>query len=229
VKDKVPPELFSKPYTNPVSGNPQAVRNNLREAFKLLRAAGYEVKNTKLVNSKTGQPLTVELLIVQPTFERVMLIYKSYLARLGITVSVRLVDSAQYENRLRQWDFDITVASWGESLSPGNEQRGYWGSNAADRPGSRNLIGIKNPAVDTLIERVIYAKDRAELVAATHALDRVLLWNFYVVPQWSYPFQRTVRWDRFDRPNTMPKYGNAAFPSIWWWDKDKAAKVPQRS
>ena len=229
VKDKVPPELFSEPYTNPVSGSSGAVRSNLREAIKLLRAAGYEVKNTKLVNSKTGKPLTVELLIVQPTFERVMLIYKSYLERLGITVSVRLVDSAQYENRLRQWDFDITVASWDELLSPGNEQRGFWGSAAADRPGSRNLVGIKNPAVDALIERVIYAKDRAELVAATHALDRVLLWNFYVVPQWSYPFQRTVRWDRFGRPSTMPKYGNAAFPNIWWWDKDKAAKAPQRS
>jgi len=144
-------------------------------------------------------------------------------------VSVRLVDSAQYENRLRQWDFDITVASWGESLSPGNEQRGYWGSSAADRPGSRNVIGIKNPAVDALIERVIYAKDRAELVAATHALDRVLLWNDYVVPQWSYPFQRTVRWDRFGRPKNMPKYGSAAFPTIWWWDEEKAAKLPKRS
>ena len=229
VKDKVPPELFSKPYTNPVAGNQRAVRNNLREALKLLRAAGYEVKNTKLVNSKTGQPLTVELLIVQPNFERVMLFYKPYLERLGIAASVRLVDSAQYENRLRQWDFDITVASWGESLSPGNEQRGYWGSAAADRPGSRNVIGIKNPAVDAMIERVIYAKDRAELVAATHALDRVLLWNDYVVPQWSYPFQRTARWDRFGRPDNMPKYGSAAFPTIWWWDKDKAAKTPQRS
>ncbi len=229
VKDKVPPELFSKPYTNPTGGNQQAVRNNLREALKLLREAGYEVKNTKLVNGKTGEPLQVEMLIVQPAFERVMLFYKSYLQRLGIGVSVRLVDSAQYENRLRQWDFDITVASWGESLSPGNEQRGYWGSKAADQPGSRNLVGIKNPAVDTLIERIVYAKNRAELVAATHALDRVLLWNNYVVPQWSYPFQRTARWDRFGHPDKMPEYGSAAFPTIWWWDKEKAAKAPRRS
>jgi microcin C transport system substrate-binding protein len=229
VKDKVPPDMFSKPYINPIGGNPQAVRNNLREALKLLREAGYEVKNTKLVNAKTGEPMRVELLIVQPNFERVMLFYKSYLARLGIAVSVRLVDSAQYENRLRQWDFDIINATWFESLSPGNEQRGFWGSAAADRPGSRNLVGIKNPAVDALIKRVIYAKDRAELVAATHALDRVLLWNFYVVPQWSYPYQRTARWDRFGHPDNLPKYGAATFPDIWWWDKEKAAKVPQRS
>jgi microcin C transport system substrate-binding protein len=228
VKDKVPPDMFSKPYINPIGGNPQAVRNNLREALKLLREAGYEVKNTKLVNAKTGEPMRVELLIVQPNFERVMLFYKSYLARLGIAVSVRLVDSAQYENRLRQWDFDIINATWFESLSPGNEQRGFWGSAAADRPGSRNLVGIKNPAVDALIKRVIYAKDRAELVAATHALDRVLLWNFYVVPQWSYPYQRTARWDRFGHPDNLPKYGAATFPDIWWWDKEKAAKVPQR-
>jgi microcin C transport system substrate-binding protein len=229
VKDKVPPDLFSMPYINPIAGSPQAVRDNLREALKLLREAGYEVQNTKLVNAKTGEPMRVEMLIVQPNFERVMLFYKTYLARLGIAVSVRLVDSAQYENRLRQWDFDIINASWFESLSPGNEQRGFWGSAAADRPGSRNLIGIKNPAVDALVERVIYAKDRAELVAATHALDRVLLWNFYVVPQWSYPYQRTARWDRFGHPDNLPKYGAATFPDIWWWDKEKAAKVPQRS
>ena len=120
-----------------------------------------------------------------------MLFYKPSLERLGITVTVRTVDDAQYENRLRSWDFDIITAVWGQSLSPGNEQRGFWGSQAADQAGSRNLVGIKNPAVDALIERVIFAKDRAELVAATKALDRVLLWNHYVVPQWTYGKVRT--------------------------------------
>ena len=129
-----------------------------------------------------------------------------------MTVNVRIVDAAQYENRLRQWDYDIIVASWGQSLSPGNEQRDFWGSQAADQPGSRNLIGIKNPAVDTLIERVIFAKNRDDLVAATKALDRVLLWNFYVVPQWTYGKQRTARWDRFGRPRHMPKYGSRGVP-----------------
>jgi len=229
VHDKVPPELFTQAYTNPIGGNPQNLRNNLRESLRLLREAGYEVKDTKLVNAKTNEQLTVELLVFQPAFERVMLFYKPSLERLGIAVSVRTVDASQYENRLRQWGFDIIIASWGQSLSPGNEQRGYWSSQAADIPGSQNLVGIKNPAIDTLIERVIFAKSRDELVAATHALDRVLLWNHYLVPQWTYGKQRTARWDRFGRPDNMPKYGAAAFPTIWWWDADKAAKVPQRS
>jgi microcin C transport system substrate-binding protein len=229
VKDQVPAELFTKPYTNPVGGNPQAVRNNLREALKLFREAGYEIKNTKLVNAKTGEPFSVEFLVEDPATERFVLFYRPSLQRIGMRADVRVVDSAQYENRLRQWDFDITTASWGESLSPGNEQRGYWGSAAADQPGSRNLVGIKNPAVDKMIERIIYATDRDDLVAATKALDRVLLWNFYVVPQWTYGKVRTARWDRFGHPQNMPKYGLSAFPTIWWWDKDKAAKVPQRS
>ena len=146
-----------------------------------------------------------------------------------MTLTVRLVDDAQYQNRLRSWDFDMIIASWGESLSPGNEQRNFWGSAAADQPGSRNYIGIKNPAVDTLIDRVIFAKSRAELVASTRALDRVLLWNHYVVPQWTYSKARTARWDRFGRPDEMPKYGADAFPTIWWWDADKAAKLRARS
>jgi microcin C transport system substrate-binding protein len=228
VRDQVPPEVFTKPYANPQGGDPQKVRNNLREALKLFREAGYVIRNTRLVDAKTGEPYSVEFLADDPTIERLVLFYKPSLNRIGMEASVRVVDSAQYENRLRQWDFDIVTASWGESLSPGNEQRGFWGSRAADEPGSRNVVGIKNPAVDKLIDRIIYAKDRDELVAATHALDRVLLWNFYVVPQWSYGKQRTARWDRFGRPQAMPKYGLAAFPSIWWWDEAKAAKAPRR-
>jgi microcin C transport system substrate-binding protein len=229
VRADVPPEVFTTPYANPVNGKPDAVRNNLREALKLLHDAGYEVQNTKLVNTKTGQPYSVEFLIGEPAFQRVVLFYKPALERLGITVEVRLVDPAQYENRLRQWDFDIVVGSWGESLSPGNEQRGFWGSQAADQPGSRNLVGIKDKAIDALIDRVIYAKNREELVAATHALDRVLLAHHYVVPQWYSGAQRTARWDRFSHPEMMPKYGGAAFPTVWWWDAAKAAKTPSRS
>ena len=154
--------------------------------------------------------------------------YKPSLERLGITVSVRTVDEAQYENRLRSWDFDIITYAWGESLLPGNEQRGYWGSQAADQPGSENVIGIKNPAVDAMIEQVVFAKNRDDLVAATKALDRVLLWNHYVVPQWTYNKLRTARWDRFGHPNPLPKYGMSAFPTLWWWDADKAAKAGSR-
>ncbi len=229
VRDKVPADLFTKPYTNPVGGNQQANRDNLRDALALFRDAGYEIRNTKLVNTKTGEPFAFEFLVDDPSTERFVLFYKPSLERVGMAVSVRVVDSAQYENRLRQWDFDIIVASWGQSLSPGNEQRDFWSSAAADQPGSRNLIGIKNSAIDGLIERVIFAKDRDDLVAATKALDRALLWNFYVVPQWTYGKQRTARWDRFGYPETMPKYGAAAFPTVWWWDAAKAAKVPQRS
>jgi microcin C transport system substrate-binding protein len=230
VRDQaMPPELFSKPYTNPTFSNPQQDRDNFREALKLFRAAGYEIRNTRLVDAKTGEPYAVEFLLVEQAFQRIVLDYQRSLHRIGMTATVRLIDSAQYENRLRQWDYDIVVASWPESLSPGNEQRNYWSSAAADRPGSQNLIGIKNPAVDKLINRVVFAKDRTGLVAATHALDRVLLWNFYVVPQWYYPYVRTARWDRFDHPADMPKYGGAAFPTVWWWDAAKAAKLPQRS
>ncbi|MGY3237680.1 microcin C transport system substrate-binding protein [Bradyrhizobium sp. USDA 4448] len=229
LRAEIPPEVFTTPYTNPVGGSPEAVRENLREALRLLKEAGYEVRDRKLIEVKTGTQLSLELLAQDPAFERVMLFYKPSLERLGIAVSVRTIDPTQYENRLREWDFDIVVASWGESLSPGNEQRESWGSKAADMSGSRNVVGIKNPAIDKLIDRVIFAKDRAELVAATKALDRVLLWNHYVVPQWNYPKLRTARWDRFGRPAEMPKYGQSAFPFIWWYDADKAARIAKKS
>jgi microcin C transport system substrate-binding protein len=229
VRDKVPPELFTTPYTNPVNGNPEAVRANLREAIRLFKEAGYEFRDRQLVNAKTGEPFSVEFLAEDPSFERVFLFYQPSLDRLGITVTVRTVDEAQYENRLRNWDFDIITNTWGESLSPGNEQRSFWGSQAADQSGSQNVVGIKNPAVDAMIEQVIFAKSRADLVAATKALDRVLLWNDYVVPQWTYGKQRSARWDRFGRPDAMPKYGRSAFPLIWWWDADRAAKTGGRS
>ena len=225
VRDKVPPDVFTKPYTNPVGGSPEATRTNLREGLRLMKEAGYEIRNQKLTNVKTGEPFAVELLAADPTTERIYLFYKPSLERMGVTVAVRTVDEAQYINRLRSWDFDIITATWGESLSPGNEQRGYWGSQAADQPGSRNVIGIKNPAVDAMIDRVIFTKDRAELVAATKALDRVLLWNHYLVPQWTYGKQRTARWDRYGHPETLPEYGASAFPTIWWWDDERAAKV----
>ena len=225
VRDKVPPELFQKAYSNPVSGSPEAVRSNLRQAIRLFKESGYEVRDQQLVNVKTGEPFTVEFLGSDPNFERVSLFYRPSLERVGITVSVRTVDEAQYENRLRNWDFDVIRAGWDTSLSPGNEQRVYWSSQAADQPGSYNLIGIKNPAVDAMIERVVFAANREDLVAATKALDRILLWNHYVVPQWIYGKARSARWDRFGRPDPLPKYGMSAFPAIWWWDADKAART----
>src|SRR5262249_55620621 len=149
---------------------------------------------------------TVEFLLVSPAFERVVLFYKPALERLGIEVTSRVIDSSQYINRTRARDFDVIIGGWGQSLSPGNEQRDFFGSEAADRDASRNYGGIKDPGIDALIERVIFAKDRDELVAATKALDRVLLWHHYVVPGWTIDYARTARWDRFNRPETLPKY-----------------------
>ena len=228
VRDKVPAELFTKEYTNPVGGSAENVRANLREGMRLLKEAGYEVRNQRQVNAKTGEPLSVEILTEEPSIERIILFYKPSLERLGITVTVRTVDDPQYENRLRNWDYDMIVASWPESLSPGNEQRDYWSSQAADTAGSRNYVGIKNPAVDALIDRVIFAKDRTELVTATRALDRVLLWNYYVVPQFTLDKTRTARWDRFNRKDPLPQYGASAFPTVWWWDAEKASRTGTR-
>ncbi|MGH9809479.1 MAG: extracellular solute-binding protein, partial [Terriglobia bacterium] len=228
VRGKVPPEVFTTPYSNPVGGNPAAVRANLREGMSLLKEAAFEVRDQKLVDAE-GKPVTVEILVQDPSAERIALFYKPSLERIGVTASVRIVDDAQYQNRLRSFDFDMIIDQWGESLSPGNEQREFWGSQAADQPGSRNTIGIKNPAVDVLIDKVIFAKDRAVLVAATKALDRVLLWNFYVVPQFTYPFSRYARWDRFSHAEPLPKYGRSGLPSLWWFDSDKAAKIGKRS
>jgi microcin C transport system substrate-binding protein len=228
LRDKVPPEVFTKAYANPIAGTAENMRNNLREGTRLLREAGYEVRDGKQVHARTGEALSVEIL--SPTSdpsgsERIISFYKPALARLGIDVTVRNVDDVQYENRLHNFDFDIMVATWPQSLTPGAEQRDLWSSKAADTQGSRNYVGIKNPAVDALIERMVFAKSRSELVAATRALDRVLLWNHYVVPQFSYDKLCAARWNRFGRRDPLPTYGGAAFPAVWWWDAEKAAKT----
>jgi microcin C transport system substrate-binding protein len=219
LREKVPPEVFTTPYANPVSGTPEKVRANLREGMRLMAEAGYEVRDHKQVNVRTGEVMSVEILSVTSDplgAERFILFYKPALMRLGIDVSVRTVDDVQYENRLRDFDFDIIIATWPQSLSPGNEQRDLWSSQAADTPGSRNYVGIKNPAVDALIERVVFAKGRGELVAATRALDRVMLWNHYVVPQFTDDRLRVAHWARFGRPDRLPEYGGSAFPTVWW-------------
>lgn len=228
VRDKVPAELFKKPFTNPKNGTRALVRQNLRHGVRLLREAGYVVENQQLIDKKTKEPFTIEFLANAPIFERVYLFYKPSLERLGITVSVRTVDEAQYENRVRGWDFDAITFAWGESLTPGSELRGYFGSQAADQKGSLNIPGIKNPAADAMIDKIILAKNRPDLVAACRAFDRVLLWGNYVIPQWTYGKVRTARWDRFGRPEHMPEYGMAAFPALWWFDKAKSDKVGPR-
>lgn len=228
LRDKVPAEVFTTPGSLPAGGTSQAQRDNLREALRLMKEAGYEVRNRRMVKASNGEPLRIELLLNGPTFERHALAYKAALERLGVDLSLRVVDSSQYVNRVRDRAFEAIFGSYPQSLSPGNEQRDFFGTEAADRPGSYNLAGIKNPAIDALIDKIIYAKDRAALVAATRAMDRVLLANHYMIPTWYGAEQRTARWNRYSRPETMPYYGAAAFPAVWWWDEAKARALGGR-
>lgn len=225
VKDMVPPEVFTTEWKNPTAANTMDHRNNLRQAMKLLGEAGWTINNGQLTNAK-GEVMTAEFLLVQPDFERIVLPYIEDLKRIGIAATARIVDTSQYKRRLDSFDFDVVVGSFGQSHSPGNEQRDFWGSATATRDGSRNLCGIANPAIDKLIDAIIVAKDRADLVAATRALDRVLLWNFYVVPQWYYPYDRLASWDLFGRPEKLPSQSPGTTIG-WWFDagKDEAIRA----
>jgi microcin C transport system substrate-binding protein len=215
-RGKVPDEVFTKEYNPPHYDGSGNIRDGLREAIKLLKEAGWTFKNEKLVNDKTGQPFEFEILLVQPEFERIVLPFAKNLERMGITARVRTVDSSQYQKRMDTFDYDMAVVSFGQSLSPGNEQRDYWGSAAADEEGSRNTLGVKNPVIDQLIEQLIKAPTRESLVAHTHALDRVLQWGFYVIPNFHTSVFRVAYWDKFRRPQVSPKYGIGL--ETWWVD-----------
>jgi microcin C transport system substrate-binding protein len=223
-RDQLPEEVFTEVYRAP-STEEGGIRQNLRTALRLLGEAGWQVEGGKLVNAQ-GQPFRFEILLNGPSFERHTLPFVKNLERLGIEATVRSVDPAQYQNRMDNFDFDVTVESFGQSLSPGNEQRDYWGSEAADIPGSRNAIGIKDPVVDRLVEQIIEAPTREDLVTATRALDRVLLWGHYVIPHWHIRTFRVAHWNKFDRPDTTPPYGLPVFS--WWVDPVKVAAVEQR-
>ncbi len=224
-RGRIPEEVFTTEYQPPTTDGSGNARGNLRIAFRLLKEAGWTVQNGKLRNA-AGETLDFEVLLVSPLFERITAPFAKNLKRLGIEVSIRTIDPAQYQNRVEQFDFDMVVGSWGQSLSPGNEQREFWGSAAADRNGSRNLVGIKNEVIDALIDKVIQAESREDLVMATRALDRVLLWNHYVIPQYHSPTDRYAYWDKFSRPATDPKYGIDLF--AWWVDLDKEQLIASR-
>lgn len=213
-KGQIPPEVFTQEYNPPKTDGSGNIRPEIHDALRLLLASGWELKNGVMVNAKTGQPFTIEFLLAQPEFERIVLPYARNLARIGITMNVRLVDPAQYENLMRNFDYDMAVVSIPESLSPGNEQRDFWGSAAADEPGSLNYMGVKSKAVDALVNLIIAAPDRASLVTRVHALDRVLTWSDYVVPNWYLPYFRVAYWDKFERPKVSPPY---ALPLNTWW------------
>jgi len=222
-RGRVPEEVFAEEFVIPKSDGSGWPRDNLKKALSLLNEAGWEVRNLQLVNRETGEPFQFEMLLASKTFERILLPFSRNLRRLGIDARIRLVDQSQYINRLRSFDFDMISLGWGQTDSPGNEQRDYWGSRGADSEGSRNYAGIKNPAIDELIELVITAPDRESLVARTRALDRVLLWGFYVIPAWHLQADRFVYWNRFSRPEITPKDGTSL--SFWWYDEMKSAAL----
>ncbi len=249
IKSDVPPEVFTTEWKNPANTQEGDYRKHQQAALKLFEAAGWKLSSetvadpscgffckltqtigfssattARVLRNANGEQMTVEFLIDGDTFERIILPYAKDLESLGIKATVRTVDGAQYKQREDKRDFDIIIDNFAQSNSPGNEQRDFWGSAAADKDGSRNTAGIKNPAVDKLIDRIVFAKDRAELVAATRALDRVLLWNYYVVPHWYYPYERLAYWDIFGRPDKLPSQTSAPM-QVWWIDPAKVKAV----
>lgn len=213
LRKQIPDKTFGERIANPVTDGSGNIRTHLRKARALLEEAGWTIDAGKLKRGQTY--FEMEFLLVQPAFERIVAPYIRNLERLGITARTRIIDPSQYQNRLNNYDFDAVVASFGQSLSPGNEQRDYWSSRSAETPGSKNLIGIRDPAVDTLIEKLIFAGSREELVAAARALDRVLLSNHYVVPQWHAPHERLAYWQKLTHPARMPALA-LGFPDLWW-------------
>jgi microcin C transport system substrate-binding protein len=221
-RGKIPDEVFTQEYDPPKTDGSGNIRDNLRAAMTLFQQAGYKVENGRMVGPD-GRPLEFEILLENPQFERVTLPYVENLKRLGVTAHVRTVDPAQYQKRLDEFDFDMTEAVFPESQSPGNEQRSYWSSAMAGMRGSDNLIGIKDPAVDALVNLIVQAPSREDLVMRTRALDRILQWGFYVVPQWHLPVVRVAYWDRFSRPSVTPLAGYDQ--STWWVDPQKDAAL----
>lgn len=223
LRGRVPERVFTEPYAPPATDGSGWSRANLRAAFRLLERAGWEIVDNRLTHRESGRRFDFEILLVTPDFERIVLPMIRNLKRLGIDARARLVDTSQYVNRIRSFDFDVFVYWWTQTESPGNEQRVYWSGAAADQPDSRNFAGIRDPAVDELIEGLIAACTRAELVAWTRALDRVLLWGFYVIPNWHLRADRVLYWDRYARPSVPLKSGVKV--ELWWYDENRAGAL----
>ncbi|QIB52488.1 extracellular solute-binding protein [Pseudomonas sp. OIL-1] len=222
LRDQLPAEAFGPAYIPPKTDGSGNIREQMRKAYALLQEAGWRIENDQLVNEQ-GEPLSFEFLLVQADFERVLLPFKRNLASLGIDMNLRRIDTSQYINRLRSRDFDMIVTGFGQSNSPGNEQREYWHSSSADNPGSRNLMGLKDPAVDSLVEGLIQAGSREALVTHTRALDRVLRVTHFLVPNFHTDVYRVAYWNKFAHPAQSPKYDIGLF--TWWVDKDKPGTI----
>ena len=223
VKDLVPASAFTTEYKNPVNGDTGKLRNSLRTANEILTKAGYTLNGNQLVDPN-GQPVSFEILLNGPTIEPIATAFQTNLKRLGINATIRSVDSPQYIERVRNRDFDMIYTGWVQSLSPGNEQRDFWGSASAAQNDSRNYAGIADKGVDALVDKIVFATNRDTLIAATRALDRVLLAHHYAVPTYTLRKSRIARWDRFSHPETLPEF-SIGFPTVWWYDDAKAAKT----
>jgi len=223
-RDKLPPELFTEPFTLPDYTERGAQRANQRKAFELFKQAGWISRDGKLVNEQTGEQLAIQYLGTGPTDEIIAGQFVEDMRKFGIDASIRNIDRAQMINRMQNFDFDMITVQLAQSLSPGNEQRDFWSSTAADQPDSRNFSGIHDPVVDALVDKVIFAKDREELVATTHALDRVLLWGYYYIPQWYSPEVWLAWWDKFGMPENQPEYVGVDIDS-WWIIPEKEAAL----
>jgi microcin C transport system substrate-binding protein len=232
-KGQIPDAVFNQAYEAPKTDGSGNLRDNMREALRLLSEAGWSVKDGKLVNDETGKPFSFEFLLDEPEFERIVLPFVQNLGRVGITATIRKIDPAQYENRMKTFDYEMAIVVIPESLSPGNEQRDFWSSGAADEQGSQNFMGVKSKAVDDLVDLIINAPDRPSLVTRVHALDRVLLHSYYVIPSWHLTSFRVAAWDKFQRPRISPPY---TLPlESWWIDPEreraleaKKAQVPKQ-
>jgi microcin C transport system substrate-binding protein len=222
-KESLPEEVFTQPLVAPDSSDKGGMRANLRKAGKLLQEAGWTVKKGILQNKK-GTAFRFEILLVSPTFERVMAPYVKNLKKLGIQVDYRSIDPALYTDRVQNFDFDMIVHVYGQSLSPGNEQKNFWYSDSADRPGSRNLAGIKDPVVDAMVDKIIYAHTQEELTASCKALDRILWYGYYLVPNWYLNVHRLAYHNKFNQPDTLPLYYNYYQLLMTWWDKSATHK-----
>ena len=223
LRGESPKEVFKQPFSSPVNDGSGRIRSNLRKASSLLKQAGYSVKNGVL-QDRSGQPLTIEFLLFEASFKRIINPYLRNLKRLGIQAYLRIVDVANFKRRQDKFDFDVVVRRIAQPLTPGIEQRNYFGSEFVDVEGSFNVGGVKNPAVDALIEEVITARNRNKLIVATRALDRVLMWNRYVVTQWYKGVHNIAYWNKFDRPAFPPKFDTGVIDT-WWYNSDKASMI----
>lgn len=223
-RDALPESVFETAYTSPESNGSGRDRRMLRKASRLLREAGWEIRDGKRVNTESGEPLTIEFLIFSPTFERVISPYIRNLEALGIDANIRRVDPSQYQERMKSFDFDITTQRFVLSQTPGPELRNYFGSQSADAKGSFNLAGVSSPVIDALIEKVLAADSRDAMRTAARALDRVLRAGHYWVPQWYKTTHHVAFWDKFSWPETKPRYDRGVIQT-WWYDEDKAARL----